>query len=149
MHGFRGAFYVVPSLVGLSSSWDGVRERPLADWDQLIAIASRGHELGNHSLTHPQFASLSQFDQLIEIESATKVLLARGIKVSSIAFPYGSYNRDTFTAMKTAGIQVGLALGKRPVGDDDLANCLPRIVVGFSDVVAKLLYKIYVRPKLP
>ena len=146
--GFRGAFYVVPSLVGLTSSWDGDMARPLADWDALLSIAARGHELGNHSLTHPRLNELSVTEQLVEIESASKVLHARGVEVSSIAFPYGLSNQDTFSAMETAGVKVGLALGKRPVRAE-AANCLPRIVVGYSDSVAKLLYKIFVRPKLP
>ena len=147
-HGFRGAFYVVPSLVGLSSTWDGDKARPLADWDSLLAVAARGHELGNHTLTHPRLDSLPQSEQHVEIEAASKVMHARGIEVSSIAFPYGSFNSETLSSMSTAGIEVGLALGKRPVGTDPI-NCLPRIVVGYSDSVAKLLYKIYVRPKLP
>ena len=122
--------------------------RPLADWDALLSIAARGHELGNHTLTHPRLNELSVTEQLVEIESASKVLHARGVEVSSIAFPYGLSNQDTFAAMETAGVKVGLALGKRPVGAE-AANCLPRIVVGYSDSVAKLLYKIFVRPKLP
>ena len=146
--GFRGAFYVVPSLVGLTSSWDGDIARPLADWDALLSVASRGHELGNHTLSHPRLTSLSQTEQLVEIEAASKVMNAHGIEVSSIVFPYGLYNGNTFAAMDAAGMKVGLALGKRPVGAEEV-NCLPRIVVGYSDGVAKLLYKILVRPKLP
>ena len=146
--GFRGAFYVVPSLVGLSSSWDGDQARPLAGWDELTSIADRGHELGNHTLTHPRLDGLPPSEQLVEIEAATKVMHARGIEVCTIAYPFGNYNDATFAAIDTAGIKVGLALGKRPVGTEP-ANCLPRIVVGYSDNMAKLLYKIYVRPKLP
>ena len=146
--GFRGAFYVVPSLVGKTSSWDGDIARPLAGWDELLAIAARGHELGNHTLSHPRLDGLPVADQERELLEASRLMKERGIEAQSVAFPYGVFNLDTFLAMTKSGIKVGLALGKRPVGDEP-ANCLPRIVVGYSDSVAKLLYKIFIRPKLP
>ena len=132
----------------MTSSWDGELARPLAGWDELIALVGEGHELGNHTLTHPRLSSLSREEQLVEIEAASRVMRVHDLAVSSIAFPYGDYNDETFSAMETAGIKIGLVLGKRPVGSEPL-NCLPRIVVGYSDTVAKLLYKIYIRPKLP
>jgi len=39
-HGFRGSFYVLPGMI----------ERSLPAWQ---AAASRGHEIGNHTLRHP------------------------------------------------------------------------------------------------
>ncbi len=139
---------MVPSLVGLTSSWDGDKARPLADWDELKAIASNGHELGNHSLSHPRLDNLTGAEQERELVEASGLMRESGFECHSVAFPYGAFNSYTFPAMTAAGIRVGLALGKRPVGNE-AANCLPRIVVGYSDTVTKLLYKIYIRPKLP
>ncbi len=147
-YGFFGAFYVVPSLVGMTSTWDGEIARPLAGWDELLAISGRGHELGNHTLSHLHLDALDLAGQRQELLDASNQLRERGIEAKSVAFPYGGFNTESMVAMETAEIRVGLALGKRPVGDE-LANCLPRIVVGYSDSVAKLLYKIYIRPKLP
>ena len=146
--GFRGSFYVVPSLVGLTSAWDGAIARPLAGWDDLLGIAARGHELGNHTLSHLRLDDLPVAGQERELLEASTLMRERGIDAQSVAFPYGAHNQGTFTAMEATGLKVGLALGKRPVGDE-AAKCLPRIVVGYSDSVAKLLYKIYIRPKLP
>ena len=146
--GFRGAFYVVPGLVGQTSLWDEGRARPLAGWDELIAIAGRGHELGNHTMSHPRLDGLTREGQIKELQEASIALQAKGIEVASVAFPYGAFNSKTLIAMEQVGIKVGLALGKRPVGAEQ-SNCLPRIVVGYSDTIAMLLYKIYVRPSLP
>lgn len=147
-YGYRGAFYVVPSLVGQTSSWDGERARPLAHWEAILAVAQRGHEIGNHTWSHPHLAELDLEAQIAELQLAREKLAEYGIDAKSIAFPYGSFNEMTIEAMRTVGLGVGLALGKRPVEAEPAAS-LPRIVVGFSDSVAKLLYKIYVRPKLP
>jgi peptidoglycan/xylan/chitin deacetylase (PgdA/CDA1 family) len=146
--GFCGAFYVVPSLVGQNSAWDGDQACPLATWDQLLSLVARGHELGNHTQHHPHLNQLSLQEQMTELKEASRGMHEHGIEPASIAFPYGHYNDSTFSAMESCGIKVGLALGKRPVSSEPI-HCLPRIVVGYSDSVVKLLYKIYVRPKLP
>lgn len=145
---FRGAFYAVPSLVGETSSWDSEKARPLATWGELLGIAGRGHEVGNHTLTHARLADLTLDQQMIELREAQALLRERGIPPSSVCYPYGSFNADTLRAMKSVGLSVGLKLAKTPVYGESTLE-LNRIVVAFSDALPKLLYKIYIRPKLP
>jgi peptidoglycan/xylan/chitin deacetylase (PgdA/CDA1 family) len=145
--GFRGCFYAVPSLVGMSSLWDGERARPLATWAELLRIQSAGHEVGNHTFTHPKMSQLDYDEQLREWQLANEMLRDNGIEVQSGCFPYGDWCHDTLKSLRNSGIPVGLQLGKRPVGDEPTV-CLPRVIVSFSDRVPKLIYKIWVRPKL-
>ncbi len=146
--GFRGAFYAVPSLVGGVSSWDGEKARPLATWGELLGVASRGHEVGNHTLSHPKLAELSLEEQIRELSAAQEMLRERGITGQSACYPYGSFNADTLRAMKSVGLSVGLKLAKTPVYGESTLE-LNRIVVAYSDTLPKLLYKIYLRHKLP
>lgn len=146
--GYRGAFYVVPSLAGQHSSWDSEKARPLATWGELLDVARRGHEVGNHTLSHPRLADLSLDEQIRELSEAQKMLSERGFGVRSACYPYGSFNADTLKAMKQCGLSVGLKLAKSPVYGESALE-LNRIVVAFSDTLPKLLYKIYLRPKLP
>lgn len=146
--GFRGAFYAVPSLVGSASLWDAELARPLATWGELLDLKGRGHEIGNHTYTHPRMAELSYEDQLRELAQAQSALTANGLRSESVCFPYGSYNPETLQAMSALGLSVGLKLAKRPVGSESSLE-LNRIVVAYSDALPKLLYKIYIRPKLP
>ncbi|MEI7575452.1 MAG: polysaccharide deacetylase family protein [Armatimonadota bacterium] len=145
---FRGAFYAVPSLVGQTSSWDGEKARPLATWGELLDIAGRGHEVGNHTMCHPRLADLAFDEQLLELREAQDLLRERGIVPASACYPYGSFNTDTLRAMKSVGLSVGLRLAKTPVYNESTLE-LNRIVVAFSDSLPKLLYKIYIRPSLP
>ena len=144
----RGSFYAVSALVGKSSEWDGGLASPLADWRTLLAAQNAGHEIGNHSATHPAFANLSPADQEIELWRCDKELRENQIEPKSFCFPYGSYNGSTLDAMNALGYSVGLALRKQPTNPNEDRRALSRIVVGYSDSVIMLLYKIYVRPKL-
>jgi peptidoglycan/xylan/chitin deacetylase (PgdA/CDA1 family) len=147
-HGARCAFFAVTSLVGRTSEWDGPLARPLADWPALELAAKRGFLIGNHTHTHPHMTELDEPTQKDEIETAHQLLLDHGIHAVTFCYPYGSLNP---TAVASVGKYYAwaLALGKRvsTAADDPLA--IPRVVVAYSDVLPKLLYKIHIRPLLP
>lgn len=142
-------FFAVPTCVGNVSAWDKELARPLANWDILIDAQKAGFEIGNHSYTHADFSKLDLAAQIDEIEAADEMLMQHGLSPGSFCFPYGRMNGDSRLACERAQYQVGLALGKRMATEADDRRCLPRIVLAYSDSVAKLLYKMHVRPKLP
>jgi len=57
-------------------------------------IASRGHEIGNHSTTHPHMAKLSREQMITEIETTQRKIeeLAGERAVKLIRPPFGEYN---------------------------------------------------------
>jgi peptidoglycan/xylan/chitin deacetylase (PgdA/CDA1 family) len=144
----RSAFFVVTSLVGASSSWDGELARPLAGWVELESAHSRGFMVGNHTHTHPRLAEIPAEKQVEEITTATALLCERGLKGAAFCYPYGSLNGAS-KIIVGADYAVGLALGKRPATPEDDRLALPRIAVAYSDGLPKLLYKIHIRPLLP
>ena len=146
--GVRATFYAVPSLVGRSSVWDAASPRPLADWDRLLDAQAKGHEIGNHSFDHAHLARLSLSEQLDQVLRADAALRERGIVPGSFCFPYGSHNADTLSALRSCAYRVGLALGKRAALPSDDRLALPRFVIGFSDTLPMLLYKVFLRPKM-
>ena len=68
-----------------------------------------GHEIGNHSATHPKLTSLSRKQQEQEIREAHEALakLAGEQLTNFFRPPYGAYNQDT--------LQVAAKLGLQPV----------------------------------
>lgn len=148
-YGVWGTCFAVPSRVGAESDWDKGHEKPLASWERLLAAQAMGMEIGNHSLTHADLSQLSLDEQAREIELAEDLLIEHGLDGRSVCYPYGRFNAETRAAMEREKIQVGLALGRRPARPGDDLLFLPRIVVGYSDRLPKLLYKIHLRPKLP
>ncbi len=146
--GARSTFYVVSDRVGQSSSWDGKRAAPLADWDLLVEAARTGHEIGNHTATHVHMGALSHEEQVGEIKRCKEVLAARGFASSSFCYPYGDFSEDSSGALNECGYKVAVVIGKRAALPSDPLLALPRIVMAYGDSVAMLLYKLHVRPKL-
>jgi len=140
--------YVVSSLVGKTSQWEGELARPLADWPMLRDLQGAGHEVGNHTAHHPFLDELSLEEQQEEVRSCHLALKENGFRIDSFCFPYGRLNRESITALRACGYTVGLALGKRLPQKEDSFLEIPRVVVAYGHALPLLLYKLYVRPLL-
>ena len=93
-------------------------------------------------------SELTAEEQLSEIRIADEMLREHGITPGSFCYPYGAYDDTTVEVLGECGYGVGLALNKRVAAATDQRLVLPRIVVGYSDALPMLLYKIYLRPRL-
>lgn len=87
---------------------------PVGSWaasnsDVLQRYLADGHELGNHSMTHPKLTMLSLAQQKQELREAQAVLTRiGGDRVTDfVRPPYGAYNKKT--------LQAAAQLGLRPV----------------------------------
>ena len=146
--GARATFYAVPGRVGGTSDWDGDLARPLAGWDLLREVQSRGHEIGNHTMNHIHLDQASAEIQEQEIRTAHHRLVAEGINPLSFCYPYGGHNTTTVELLKQAGYPVAVILGKRIASERDGMQELPRVVIAYSDAMPMLLYKLFLKPKL-
>jgi peptidoglycan/xylan/chitin deacetylase (PgdA/CDA1 family) len=142
------SIYAVSSLVGKTSEWEGELARPLADWDKLREVQGAGHEVGNHTASHPFLDKLDMDEQAAEILACHSALRENGLRTDSFCFPYGRLNDDSVKALQSCGYKVGLALGKRLPNEGDPFIEIPRIVVAYGDAIPLLLYKLYLRPLL-
>lgn len=143
------SIYAVGSRIGDSSTWDGERARPLGSARLLQEAAAQGFEIGNHTNSHARLAGMTWSEQLEELEEAHRVLCGLGITAHSVAYPFGEFDSNTFLAFDKTGYGVGLGLSRRPAKDSDDLSALPRIVVAFGDSNAHLLYKVFLRWRLP
>ena len=126
--------------------WFDPQQTPQTGSQALRAAQAAGHEIGNHTRTHPHLADLTRDEQLLQIAGADRMLRNEGIDVGSFCYPYGSVG--DVSAVREGGYRVGVSLIKRVASDSDDRLQLPRVVVAFSDTVPMLLYKIHVRPRL-
>lgn len=147
--GAKGIFFAVPGRVGGTSDWDGDRAAPLAGWSGLELAAAKGMEIANHTMNHIHLNEADVAEQNAEIAEAKQELAARGFGSVGFCYPYGHYNQDSLAALRAQGYKVAYAVAKRPATEVDPRLELPRIVIAYSDNLAKLLYKIFLRPKLP
>lgn len=69
-------------------------------------IAKEGHELGNHSYTHPDMKNLSMQASVKEIEETNKVIQeVTGVKPALFGPPSGSFNDTTVKAAASLGME--------------------------------------------
>ena len=81
-YGVKSTFFLVKQWV--DSYPDSVKE-----------IAARGHDIGNHSSTHPHMAQLSAGEQLDEIENCNKAVEElTGSCPTLFRAPYGEYDNN-------------------------------------------------------
>lgn len=93
-HGVKTTFF-------LAGNW--VKKYP----DVVRLIAARGHEIGNHSLTHPHMNSLSeqQIEQeLLGVENLIRE--ACGQRTTVFRPPFGEYNNKVVMTARKCGYEV-------------------------------------------
>ncbi|TDT61074.1 polysaccharide deacetylase family sporulation protein PdaB [Fonticella tunisiensis] len=72
--------------------------------DQVRRIYDMGHEIGNHSATHPHFTQLDVQKMKEEIFiTSDKIKNITGVGTSVFRPPFGDYNSDVVKAVKEAG----------------------------------------------
>ncbi len=61
-------------------------------------------EIGDHTVDHPNMASLSETDQQFQIQTSKSFLEQTfGVSITSFAYPYGNYNGTTVRLLKQNG----------------------------------------------
>jgi peptidoglycan/xylan/chitin deacetylase (PgdA/CDA1 family) len=145
--GVPATFYAVPGES--ASAWDGPeKQRTLAALSDLVDLQTLGHEVGNHTLRHPHLAGLSRRMVLEELVGAQQLLEKFRLRVTSVCYPYGSYDAQTVRVCVRLGFRFGLSLRKGIASASNPVMELPRIVIGFRDTEPLLAYKIWLRPML-
>lgn len=95
--GMRGTFFI---LSGAST---------LADW-QIRAMADAGHEIGSHSIAHPDLTGVSDARLWSELVDARARLRAiSGQDVDIFAYPYGAYDSRVVNTVEAAGYRAAVA----------------------------------------
>lgn len=112
-HGMRGTFFVNSSLVGAADR---------VTWSELETMANEGHEIGGHSLEHPDLTSLEPEEARRQIGDDRAALLQRGFAPRSFAYPGGAYDSSVARIVRQCGYASaraawGLRKLEQPHGD--------------------------------
>jgi len=90
-----GTFFIVRDFMG---------QPGYLSWGMAAEMKNVGMEIGNHSTTHPNLASLSYTAQYDEIENcAAAIGDALGERPQFFCYPLGRYNGETIRALKASG----------------------------------------------
>lgn len=99
--------------------------------DQLTSLAVNPlFSLGIHTVSHPALGYHSKNVQSSEIALSKAYLEKNGLgPISTIAYPYGSYNEETIALVKENKIALGFTTSEEIITQDSLPLCLGRIQI--------------------
>jgi hypothetical protein len=114
----RSLMYGMPATVYCTKNFIGTAGYLTAD--QMAELSSAGWDLGNHSVSHPQFHLLTQQQIQDELTGCQNWLEGLGLSRASwhVAYPSNDYGGSTIAAMGAAGMLSGSI-------ESDLAQTLP------------------------
>lgn len=109
---FRNAFPItsahhMPVTSYIPTSFVGQAGR--CTWEQLQYLSNANWAIASHTALHVHLTALTEMQQEAELLSAKQALESHGLTRASahLAYPFGEYNNDTFTAMTNLGILTG------------------------------------------
>lgn len=116
--GARGCFFVCPAIVGerdparvaafCTQRLQFPLVSPFLDWDQLQGLAEGGHEIGAHTMTHPNLGEATADDAAWEIRESRRELMQRVGPIRHFAWPRGQWRNFTpaaYDAVFDAGFE--------------------------------------------
>lgn len=143
--GFHATNYFVARQIGGSNVWDrdeGVPPAPLMDRDELRAWTAAGHEVGSHTLNHPDLPRISPGLAINEIRDSRLALedLAE-VPVTAFCYPYGHYTPALADCVREAGYLSATTTARGLARRDDDMYALPRVAVMRSTLLPRFLQK--------
>jgi peptidoglycan/xylan/chitin deacetylase (PgdA/CDA1 family) len=104
----KATVFPVSGYFGRLSTWDIMPAFTHLTKSELREISSCGHEIGSHGVTHADLTFLDTSDLTAELNDSKKMLEdITGKAVSSISFPYGSWNAQVWERAQEAGYRYG------------------------------------------
>ena len=123
--GLPGTVFAPTAYIGAREpmSWPGIdhwldtehrSELVPMDWDDLAQLRERGWEVGSHTFSHPQLTQIDDDDLNRQLQRSKHDLESRlGADCTSLAYPYGDYDRRVVEATHRAGYAAAAGLPTR------------------------------------
>jgi peptidoglycan/xylan/chitin deacetylase (PgdA/CDA1 family) len=83
-------------------------------WEQLRTLSDRGWEIGSHTCSHPHLTKVGEGEAAAEL-SASRAACEEALQrpCTSLAYPFGSYDRRVMDLAAAAGYEVAVTLDER------------------------------------
>lgn len=97
--------------------------------DQIRCLIRHGMYVGSHAHSHPWLDTLTQQEQMLEIERSLEFLASVGAPIQDwvMCYPYGAVNKDLLTVVRDRGCALGLTTRVGTVTSFDTPLLLPRL----------------------
>jgi len=126
--GLPATFYVITHRLDTDGSFTT---------SQTIALHNAGHEIGNHTQTHPHLTTQTASQLQAETAGAEQDFRNIGIVPTTFAYPFGEYDDTVIQAVKNIGPVVGArSTNDGPVSRTDDHFTLSRMNLGSTTALA-------------
>lgn len=115
-HGMRGTFYVPSGFLGAQG---------YLTLAQVKGLEAAGHEIGGHTINHPDLVSASTAEKIRQVCGDRSWLLGQGLQVRSFAYPFASLDAASKQVAADCGYNSARGLGDLRTGraGDGCAGC--------------------------
>ncbi len=116
--GILATFYPIVTAIGRRCCMNDVFGNcTFASVSLLRDLVAAGHEIGNHTLTHPALPFLGDSDLQRELgDSRRRLEDLLSTSVTSLSFPYGSWNERVWDVAQEAGHTQATVYGETHIG---------------------------------
>ena len=111
-YGFKATFCIIGSI---TDNPENDKEKPRMTWEELRELANHGHEISNHSWSHPDFRRLSHEQIRREIDR-TDSLIELKIGRRPLTFFYPGNNRNDSVVKWASEGKVGTRTYEKAIG---------------------------------
>jgi peptidoglycan/xylan/chitin deacetylase (PgdA/CDA1 family) len=142
-YGIVATVYVTIEFIDGVSPWIGAQgDNRMLSEDEIRALGREGWELGAHTMTHPDLATLDYDACRAEIErSRTALERIGGAPVETFAYPFGRYGPAALAAVRDSGLLAAVSTGRGSWN----AYELRRTMIGAADPTALVVLKLFDR----
>lgn len=137
-HGLPATFFIPTQYIDSSHRfpWDNhLPELPNLTWTQVKQMAAWGHEIGSHSVSHPDFGQLDDAAAMKELLDSRLAIEERlGQPVKWFAFPFGgatNFRPEQTQLVKAAGYQGCFSALRGFIEPNRQGEILPREAVPY------------------
>ncbi|MCK5506573.1 MAG: polysaccharide deacetylase family protein, partial [Thermodesulfovibrionia bacterium] len=108
-YGFPAAIFVVSGFVDKTNEWvkrEGMPQRRLVSWEELLEMSRSGIEVGSHTVTHKALRAVNTQTLSYEIRSSKNEIEDHlGKPVRFFAYPYGLLDKAARAVVADAGYE--------------------------------------------
>ncbi len=112
--GFQATVFAISGWIGMPNNWEDYPNKPACrtmDADQLRAWLDAGMQVGSHTQTHPNLTRLTDATLTDELNtSRIRLEDMLQIPITSLAYPYGAFDRRVMEAAEQAGYKRAAAI---------------------------------------
>lgn len=117
--------FPVTQSIGNDYSWDLYSHRPNLTSEQIKEISDYGIEIGSHTHSHPDLTRINDNELKNELSKSKETLEKITQKaVTSLSFPFGSWNRRVWRTAKTSGYLTASAYRGLKHSENDILNVI-------------------------